>query len=197
MKLTTKQIRQIIKEELTEMYAPETDLWAPLKKNVNEKIDQLIDSVLHNRFVPWIAKQLKLAAKGTGSPIDPHLAASLNALEANREFLHRYYTTSIQHTAKPLGIYKSGGSDWATSPGAKEAVYQTVANHPKWKELKNQIQDMIDFGIKILKNWSPTTSGQQIAVAGPDMFLAAYELYLSSDEEDLYDSFGFLTVYLQ
>ena len=36
-------------DEMMEMYAPDIDQWAPLKKNVNEKINQLIDSVLYNR----------------------------------------------------------------------------------------------------------------------------------------------------
>jgi len=171
MNLTQKQLKQIIKEELKEMYAPDIDQWAPLKQNVKNQMHMITSSLINNRVAPWLWGQL---SKAVGAEPDPN--GVMHNLRANRDFLYRYYTSSIEYTAKPLGIYRAGESDWSTSPGAKEAVYQTIADHPEWQAMEKEIHDMIDFAADLVTNWDPNNVIHDMATAGSEGFLMAYQL---------------------
>jgi len=173
MKLTTKELKKIIKEELYEVVTGDHKHLA-LKKRVDENIHMIISGIALN-VGERMSKVINDSHGGYLDKWGDGKQSGLDQLEADKPYAKQFFLAYAPEVANKLGLYQDSGNDL----DAQDAVEDAVRNHPKWLEY-DRIDKMFDFTMSVIRDFDPdNVKMHRYAAGGGNSFLQALSLYES------------------
>jgi len=175
MKLTTKQLKQIIKEELKVVKEAQFYDTAQLENDIAAKMNLIVSWYTNNFIAPKIFDVIEI---GVSDYPNAHKVVRQRLLFLPNELwgrANKYLASNIKGMNKQgLNITNVNLGNTPDERIEKGKIISAIANQiPQWQAYKEEIFKMVEFAGRVISD--PEIS--DFASTSQEDFLAAYELY--------------------
>ena len=176
MKLTTKQIKQIIKEELKIVKEAQFYDTAQLENDIAAKMNLIVSWYTNNKIAPEIFDIIEFSVSHK-YPNAHKFARNAFLFLPNKlwDSANKYMASNIKGMNKQgLNITNVNLGNTPDERIEKGKIISAIANQiPQWQAYKEEIFKMVEFAGRVISD--PEIS--DFASTSQEDFLAAYELY--------------------
>ena len=180
MKLTTKQLKQIIKEELKIVKEAQFYDAAQLESDIAAKMNLIVSWYTNNKIAPEIFDVIEFGVSHNYPNAHNFVRQRLLALPNELwDRANKYLASNIKGMNKQgLNITNVNLGNTPDERIEKGKIISAIANQiPQWQAYKEEIFKMVEFAGRVISDPKLDPKLAKTASTSQEDFLAAYELY--------------------